>query len=60
MPAIKNWDEEIRELEKLVQETTDAWTQAKFNRDTVQVKETEDRLIALTTELNTLKMRRPV
>lgn len=53
-------NEQIKELEGQVQEVTDAWTQAKFNRDTVQIKEMEDRLIALTTQLSALKMRRPV
>lgn len=50
----------IVELEEKVKEATDAWTMAKFNRDPVQSKETEERLVTLTTELNVLKMRRPV
>lgn len=53
-------NEKIAEVEALVVEATAAWTTAKFNRDDVQIKETEERLINLTTELNTLKMRRPV
>ncbi len=53
-------NEQIAELEVRVQEATDAWTTAKFNRDPVHTKETEETLIRLTTELNALKMRRPV
>ena len=51
---------QIFELEAKVVEATEAWTMAKFNRDPIQSKETEERLITLTTELNVLKMRRPV
>lgn len=53
-------NEQIAALEIKVKEATDAWTTSKFNRDLVQIKETEECLIALTTELNALKMRRPV
>lgn len=51
---------DIVDAEKKVEEITDAWTTAKFNRDPVQIKEMEERLIDATTELNVLKMRRPV
>ena len=60
MPALKNWDEEIRELEKEVQRLTDEWTFALSVRDLIKAKDLEDRLIAAQTELNTIKMRRPV
>jgi len=53
-------EHDIGMLEGQVQEATAAWTTAKFNRDDVQIKETEERLVRLTTDLNTLKMRRPV
>jgi hypothetical protein len=53
-------NEQIAALEIQVQETTEAWTLAKSVRDPVQTKETEERLITLTTQLNALKMRRPV
>lgn len=51
---------EISECERKVEDATAAWTNAKFNRDPVQIKETEDRLIELTTQLNILKMKRSV
>jgi len=51
---------DIATLEQKVEEATAAWTMAKFNRDPVQIKETEERLIEATTALNTLKMRRPI
>ena len=51
---------QIARLEVEVEEATAAWTTAKFNRDQVQVKETENRLVELTTVLNVLKMRRAV
>lgn len=53
-------NEQIAELELKVQQATDAWTEAKMNRNEVQIRETEDQLVQLTTELNALKMRRPV
>ena len=51
---------DIAALEKKVEEATEAYTLAKYNRDPVQSKETEERLIEVTTELNALKMRRPI
>lgn len=51
---------DIAECQQKVEEATEAWTLAKFNRDPVQIRETENRLIELTTELNVLKMKRPV
>jgi hypothetical protein len=53
-------EHDIATLEEQVQSATAAWTTAKFNRDDVQIKETEERLVRLTTDLNALKMRRPV
>ena len=51
---------QIAECERKLEDATAAWTNAKFNRDPVQIQETENRLIELTTELNVLKMKRPV
>lgn len=51
---------EIAECQQKVEEATEAWTVAKLNRDAVQIQETENRLIELTTQLNALKMKRPV
>jgi hypothetical protein len=57
---MKTINEQIAELERVVQETIDAWTQAKLNRNDVQIKELEEQLVNQTTALNDLKMRRPV
>lgn len=51
---------DIAEYQQKVEEATEEWTIAKFNRDPVQIQETENRLIELTTQLNVLKMKRPV
>lgn len=60
MPAPKDLNQEILELEKEVAAATEAWTNAQLNRDPIAIKDTEEKLVLLTTELNTLKMRRPV
>jgi len=51
---------DIAECQQKVEEATEEWTIAKLNRDAVQIQETENRLIELTTQLNALKMKRPV
>lgn len=51
---------DIAECQRKVEEATEEWTIAKLNRDAVQIQETENRLIELTTQLNALKMKRPV
>ena len=52
--------ERIEELEKKVAELTDKWNLAQLNRDPVATKVAEDELINTQSELNALKMRRPV
>lgn len=53
-------NEAIAQLEVEVAEMTEQWTTAKLNRDSIKIKETEERLVQLTSDLNLLKMRRPV
>ena len=50
----------INKLEELVVEATESWSMAKFNRNDIAATELESQLIRLTTELNALKMSRPV
>lgn len=57
---MKPINEQITELEQIVEETVQAWTTAKLNRNDVQIKELEEKLVNLTTALNDLKMKRPV
>lgn len=54
-----NINELITELEDELQKATDAYTTAFANRDP-NLKYYEDELVRITTELNALKMRRPV
>lgn len=52
--------EQIEELENKVIELTEKWNTAQLNRDPVGIKVAEEELINTQTELNALKMRRPV
>lgn len=52
--------EMIEVLEKKIIELTEEWNTAMLNRDPIKANDAETRLIAAQTELNTLKMRRPV
>lgn len=51
--------EQIAELEKKVIEATEAFEHAQSVRD-INLKFLEDELVRLTSELNALKMKRPV